>query len=229
MNHNILVDITNAGELMLNGESIPGIFQAMEVSGDLRIDKVNRPGRSGSAKLAEGWEDMKLLVRLVLPPDEPGGYPGAAARKLAELFQRADKNVRPFVYTIAHPIAAALNLTDVLFKTLRVTATSEGDFGSAELEFLEFRPVVVRREKMAKNGWSFKPGELIGGGLAAAPQAAKAAAEKIGGGIKGAADAAQWLTNAVAGKLAPADTLYGTLPKGSGFTSLEADVFQVVP
>lgn len=226
MNHNILVDITDASELALNGEPLPGVFQSLEVSGDLRVDSAKRPGRSGAAKLAEGWEDMRLVLRLLLPSDEPGSYAESSARRLAQLFQRADGNAKPFVYTIAHPIAAALNLNEVLFRAIRIQSTNEGDAATAEVEFLEFRPMMVKRERSRRR---LTLGGAIDAGLGAAPAAIKAAADKVGGGVNGAVDAADWFFKAAAGKLGTTDKLYNTLPKGSNWVTAEVDSFVVTP
>ncbi|NUN13498.1 MAG: hypothetical protein HUU55_07670 [Myxococcales bacterium] len=226
-NVNVLVDISEASEVSLNGQPIPGIYQSLELSGDLRIDRVQRSGRSGAAKLPEGWDDMKLVLRLLLLPDTAGGYPATAARKIASLFQQADKNAKPYVYEIAHPLTSALNLREVLFKTLRVSASNQDDSASAELEFVEWRPVVVKRERQAKaKVWSL--GGAITQGLAAAPASALNVAKKIGGASNNLTAAVGWAAKAATGKLAAADMLYTTLPKGVDVPTFEQDVFSAV-
>jgi len=139
--------VDDPGQVKLDDVVLPGAYASMEVKGELRLDEVTRPGRSGSAKLAEGWEDIRIRLRLELLPGEDEVYPEQQLAQIARLFQKADRNDKPFVYAIVHPLAEKFGVREVLFTRCELLDSRERDSTMAQLEFREFTPIAVRREK----------------------------------------------------------------------------------
>lgn len=147
----MILSIDELGQVKLGDKVVPGLYQSMEVEGKLKVDGVKRSGKSGAGKLPEGWEDMKVRLVLSLVPDrEDEAYPEDDLAALAGLFQGADKQAKPFVYSIVHPVLNAMNLREVLFSGLRVSDQQGTNTVQVELELEEFKPVAVAREGRAK-------------------------------------------------------------------------------
>lgn len=138
------------GVVKLGDVAIPGVYQSLEITGAVKLDEVSRSGRSGKSKLPVGWDDMSARLALRLLTEQGETYPNAALSTLAELFQKADSAAKPTVYTIVHPVCAAVRLREVLFSTLRITDDNQDDTVEVELEFTEFKPVALAREGRAR-------------------------------------------------------------------------------
>ena len=136
------------GQVKLDGQLLPGIFQGVEVSGALRVDEQEVPGRSGRPKQPLGFDCATITLRLKLPTDENYTcYDRLAA--LCRLFRAVDDKARPYVRRIVNKHCQAWGITQVVFKELRTTEDNIYDYILADLVFTEWQPVVVRKEEAA--------------------------------------------------------------------------------
>lgn len=187
------------GQIKLGDVVIPGVYQSLEIEGAIKTDDVARSGRSGSSKLPQGWQDATARLQIRLLTEEGESYPTAALAQIGELFQGADADAKPRVYTLVHPAAASVRLRDVLFASLRISDSNGDDTIGVELEFMEFKPVALAREGRARkslqavlgadglgqvvNDISSAIGDLVGG-AADASYDAKAAIDKVNADTK---------------------------------------------
>lgn len=139
----------NIGHIKVGGTLLPGIFQSMEIEGELRIDEKDIPGSSAKAKQPMGFEDakVKLIIRL-LTDEKSTCY--QKLKTITSLFHKVDKHAKPHVYKIVNHLTDIWKLKEVLFKTLRVTDTNQNDSLDVSIDFEEYHPVLVATEKKAK-------------------------------------------------------------------------------
>lgn len=173
------------GQMKLDSKLLPGTFEAMEITGDIVIDEVEVPGQSGKAKQAMGFGDAVISLKLRLPTDDES----TAYEKLEQLnaiFQAVDAQAKPYVYRIVNKHTAARKVNQVIFKTLRSSEDNRSDLIKAELEFTEYRPIVVKKEAMAPPETPPKPlglGDLRLSDRDAEKQASEKRVARLRGGL----------------------------------------------
>jgi hypothetical protein len=113
-----------------------------------------------------------------LPTDTTSCYDKLTAIERA--FKSGDKAARPLVYTLVNRHAQARGVTRVLFAELTSSDSNADDTITAMLNFTEWRPGVVRRER----SWD----EVAAARLRAVAAYGEAAADHIG--LDGLGDAA---------------------------------------
>lgn len=144
------------GQVKLGNVLLPGVFEGLDVEGELRIDEAEVPGQSGKKKQVQGYDDPTLVLKLRLLTDARG----TALEKLkvlTGLFQAASSQPKPYVYRIVSKMTAAWGIREVIFKRLRSSDNNLDDTIRVELEFIENRAVVVQTKKVAAAGKSVVP------------------------------------------------------------------------
>lgn len=139
----------NIGEVKLGDTILPGIYQSLEVSRAVRMDERRVPGRSGSSKQPLGYEDAEVTLELVLTNDHDSPARDKL-RTITGLFQATDKQARPIVYTIAHPVLADWGIRQVVFRSLKSRDDNLYDLIYCSLKFVEHVPVTVKKEQRRK-------------------------------------------------------------------------------
>ena len=139
------------GSVKLGDQIIPGVYQGMSVSGEIRIKEEEAPGKSGKYKQALGWEDCAISLTLKLPNDYES-TPYEKLKKLVALFRKADKGAKPEVYQITNPVIDAWGIKKVVFKSLRVDDPPDVDYIRGTLEFEEWESPMVQIEARAVKG-----------------------------------------------------------------------------
>ena len=134
------------GQVKLDGQLLPGVFQGAEISGTLRVDEQEVPGRSGRPKQPLGFDTATVTLRLKLPTDE--NYTCyERVQALVRLFRAVDNKARPYVRRIVNKHCQSWGITQVVFKELRTTEDNNYDYILADLVFSEWQPAVVRKEE----------------------------------------------------------------------------------
>ncbi|MDQ7791258.1 MAG: SafA/ExsA family spore coat assembly protein [Clostridia bacterium] len=136
------------GQVKLGDQILPGIIQQIEIDCSVRVDIEEVPGQSGASKQPQGYEDAKMTIRITLQTDEQNNCYDKAA-KLESSFKKVDSQAKPFVYRIVNKHAAARGISQVVYQNLRTTEGNADDTITAEINLLEFKPVVVKTEQIA--------------------------------------------------------------------------------
>lgn len=161
MRHVITEDV---GRMKLDGRLLPGVPERLEVQGEVRVDREQIAGQSGSAKQPLGFEDAEITLVLRLPTDDQSTCYDKIA-ELASIFRSVDSMARPHVFRIVNKHVAAWGIGDVVFAGLKTAEDNEDDSARAELRFVEFRPVLVKKEAMVPPEPELPPGEVPDGVL----------------------------------------------------------------
>lgn len=143
------VEITgDYGEVKLDGKLLPGIFQGMSVTGEVRIKEEEAQGQSGKYKQALGWEDLSVTFTILLPNDDES-TPYDKLQALVQVFRETDKVAKPEVYRIVNRHTAAWGLDKVLVKELKTDDPANADFIRATLTLVEWESPLVKVEARA--------------------------------------------------------------------------------
>lgn len=146
------VEITNDfGEVKLDGKLVPGVFQGMSITGEVRIKEEEAQGQSGKYKQALGWEDLVVMLTLLLPNDDTS-TPYDKLQEVVQLFRRTDKAAKPQVYRIVNRHTAAWGLDKVLVKDLKSDDPNNVDYIKVTLTLVEWESPLVKVEARAVQG-----------------------------------------------------------------------------
>ena len=138
--------ITDAsGKVKVGGVILPGIFQNIEVDGDVRIDEAEVEGKSAKPKQAVGYEDAKVKLNIVLINDEES-TPYEKLKKLQNIFKRPGQQL-PYVYEIVNRHLQARGITKIIFKKLSSSEDNNLDLIRATCEFWEYVPITIQAQK----------------------------------------------------------------------------------
>lgn len=132
------------GQVKLGDTLLPGVFEGLEVEGELEIDEQDVQGGS-KRKQVLGFHDPTVTLKLRLLNDA-AGTPHDKLRVIAALFRGKDKAGKPVVYRIVNQHLALWGIQQVLFKRLRTSESNLDDSLRAELEFTGHSPVVVKKQ-----------------------------------------------------------------------------------
>jgi hypothetical protein len=134
------------GTFKLGDTIVPGIYQGLEISGEVALDEQAVPGRSGSSKQPLGFKDAEVTLRVMLVDDDETSAEDKL-RVLVGLFKGQDAQAKPFVYRLVCPSLAAWKIDQVVFRGLRSAESSDNDVREQELVFVEHKPVTLKAEK----------------------------------------------------------------------------------
>lgn len=138
--------ITDAsGKVKVGGVILPGIFQNIEVDGDVRIDEAEVDGKSAKPKQAVGYEDAKVKLNLILQNDD-GSTPYEKLKILQNIFKRPGQQL-PYVYEIVNRHLQARGITKIIFKKLTSSEDNNLDVIRATCEFWEYVPITIQAKK----------------------------------------------------------------------------------
>jgi len=120
-------------------EELPGIVESVSVNGSLLIDSKPVQGSSGKAKTVQGWDDAGFTIKLSLIDDpELGKTRWDFLRQIANVFQKIDKDGKPEIYTVSHPMAAAWGAARFLFESMESSESRTKRKITVSLEFTEY-------------------------------------------------------------------------------------------
>lgn len=134
------------GEVKLNGIALPGIFDSLEISGEIDIDEIDVPGTSGKKKQPQGFQDASLVFRIeVLTDDESNCYD--KAKQIVQTFKKTDSTAKPLVHRIVNKHAAIWDIEEVIIKNVKTRESNKDDAMIVEINMIEYEPALVQKEK----------------------------------------------------------------------------------
>lgn len=137
------------GQLKVGDTLIPGVFERLEVQGEVAVDEVDVLSESGTSKQPHGFKDASIGIALRLQNDD-NSTPYDKLQVIVRVFQKVDASARPFIYRIVNQHTAIWGIKDVVFQGLTSSEDNQDDTIRVQLSFTEYRPTVVKSEAMAK-------------------------------------------------------------------------------
>lgn len=138
--------ITDAsGKVKVGGVILPGVFQNIEVDGDVRIDEAEVEGKSAKPKQAVGYEDAKVKLNIALLNDD-SSTPYEKLKIIQNIFKKPGQEL-PNVYEIINRHLQARGISKVVFKKLTSSEDNNRDVIRATCEFWEYIPITIQAKK----------------------------------------------------------------------------------
>ncbi len=141
----------DVGAVKLDSSLLPDAIQSMGIAQEVKMERVEVEGRSGRAKLAEGFQDADITIEYELTDDSPEG--GATAmdklQYIQDFFRKTDNRGKPNVYRLSNEHTKARKIGQVIFLRLNSRETNSKDTLIAALHFTEYEPIAVTIEDQA--------------------------------------------------------------------------------
>lgn len=137
------------GQVKLGGKLLPGVFESLEINGDIQIDEVEVKGRSGKVKQVKGYNDSTLQLSIVLDTDEKTDCYNKL-ETVQSLFRKTDSQAKPVVYSIVNLHANKRKINKVLFTGLKSKETNTSNTLIVALSFVEYETIQIAAEKRVK-------------------------------------------------------------------------------
>lgn len=158
------------GRITLDDVDLPGLYQSLTIDDEMTLDEKKRPGRSGTSKAPQGFQDIGLRVRIHLCPGDDGSDPLDEVRTIRELLHgervrttapayRVSRSEivygavttrKPRVFRLVNAIANAYGLKRVLFVKVKIVAEQSTDVLPVDLEFVQYRPWPKSRRRTVR-------------------------------------------------------------------------------
>lgn len=135
--------------IKVSGVILPGLIKSIEVKDDARIEEQEVQGSSVKSKQAEGYEDAKVTIELILE-DGPSATRKEKLEKIQNLFKKAGQE-KPIVHEIINEHTAARRVKKVIFKSLSSKEESKKEQLTVSLEFWSYNPMTIKAIK-SKSG-----------------------------------------------------------------------------
>lgn len=158
-----------SGQIMLDGELLPGNFKGLDVEGSLDVTEDEIPGSSQVSRQIQGYKPAVVVVKVTLPTDEENTC-FEKLRIWTARFKVTDSAARPYIRRLVVEHTAAWGIDEVLFKSIRSADGNSSDSLELEVRFEEWLPVVVRKEAARSGSVQLDPElqRLLGYGSPAA-------------------------------------------------------------
>jgi len=141
----------DVGAVKLDSSLFPDAIQFMRIEQEVKMERVEVEGRSGRAKLAEGFQDADISIEFKLTDDSPEG--GATAveklQYIQDFFRKTDNRGKPNIYRLSNAHTKARKIGQVIFLRLSSRETNSKDTLIATLHFTEYEPIAVTIEDQA--------------------------------------------------------------------------------
>lgn len=135
----------DAGQLLLDGELLPGLFDGVDVEGSLDVDQQQVPGASDTSRQVQGYKPAAIVFKFTLPTDDESSC-FEKLELLTSRFKRTGDGAEPMIRRIVSEHTARWGIEQVIFISLRSSDDSKTDTLKAELRFEEWKPSARRKE-----------------------------------------------------------------------------------
>jgi hypothetical protein len=132
------------GQIKVGDVLLPGVFESLEITGTVKLDQVEIPGKRERVTQAVGFENTRVRLTLYLVPETEGGDCSEEIAVLQQLFRESADQERPGVYRIVNRHCQARNVDEVIFSDLKTFEDNRSDKVLAILEFIEHVPIKVQ-------------------------------------------------------------------------------------
>lgn len=120
-------------------EELPGIFEDIKISDALLIENAEMQGRSGKAKIVQGWDDAAISIKLSLIDNPDAGKTRwDYLAQIAGVFKKVGANGKPEIYSLSHPMIKAWGVKALLFSTLETSESRALRKITVSLNFVEY-------------------------------------------------------------------------------------------
>jgi len=120
-------------------ETLPGIVESVSINSSLIVENAPVQGRSGKTKIVQGWDDADLKIKLILLDEpEPGQTRWELLGRITGIFKKADKDGKPEVFTLGHPMIGAWKTARFLFSSLETSENRTQRKVAVSIEFTEY-------------------------------------------------------------------------------------------
>ena len=117
---------------------LPGVLDSIEISDSLLVDEVKKQGKSGAAKVVNGWKDADVSIKVTLLDNPAAGKTRFDyLSEIAAWFLKV-KDGKPQIFTLNHPLLAAWGSRQFIYFSLNSTETRGVQKISCTLEFDEY-------------------------------------------------------------------------------------------
>lgn len=127
------------GQIKLDDVLLPGIFKAQSISGGVKFDDVKDETKSGSNKIAKGWNDAEITFSTVLTC-EAGSTCNDKLLTINSIFKSSDSNAKPKIYRIVSTMTISMGVSTVLFASIDTSKNNEIDTIDVTMKFTEHEP-----------------------------------------------------------------------------------------
>lgn len=132
---------TDESTVKIDKTVLPGLFKSLEVKGEATVDEQEVEGQSKKPKQATGYEDIKVILELVLD-DGPEKTQLEKLEVIQNLFRKPGQ-AKPEVHEIINAHTAARGVKQVVFKNLTSKRDNKKNQLAVTLEFWEYVAMTV--------------------------------------------------------------------------------------
>lgn len=139
------------GQVKVGNIILPGIFESLEISGTVRMDQVDIPGKEDKVTQAVGYDNARIRLTVYLYPPEDGGNCDEQIAVYQGIFRKSPDQEKPGVYKLVNRHAAARKINEVIFNDLKTWEDNRNEKVLVICEFTEHVPIQVKvKEKAAE-------------------------------------------------------------------------------
>jgi hypothetical protein len=150
---------TDIGQVKVGNVVLPGAFESLEITGTVRVDEVEIPGKKDRVTQAVGFDNARVRLTLTLLPKVDGGDCADQVRRIQQIFRKSPDQQKPGVYRIINRHVQARGINEVIFSDLKTFEDNRSDKVLVICEFTEHVPIKVKvaQKKPAVAKKSSKP------------------------------------------------------------------------
>jgi hypothetical protein len=143
----LLLKGEDVGAVKLGGLVLPGVFQSMQIRGELRVDEGRVRGRSGTSKRPMGFDDVEATLTLRCCSDDDTSA-DAKAGQIVKMFRQQDRQAKPYTYDITHArLNDAWGVRTMMIRSCQDEETNEVDTVDVVIVMAEHVPTQARRKE----------------------------------------------------------------------------------
>lgn len=135
---------TDLGQVKVGNMLLPGVFESLEITGSVKLDEVEIPGKEQKVTQAVGYSPARVRLTVNLLPLDDEGDCTWQIEVYQKLFRAALNQEKPGVYRIVNKHAQARNINEVIFSDLKTFEDNRSDKVLLICEFIEHVPIQIQ-------------------------------------------------------------------------------------
>lgn len=148
----------DTGQVKVGNTILPGIFESLEITGTVKIDQVDIPGKQEKITQAVGYDNARLRLTVNLYPVEDGAGCEDQIAVYQRIFRKSADQEKPGVYKIINRHTAARNINEIIVSDLKTWEDNRNEKVLVICEFIEHVPIQIKtKEKAARAQASAAP------------------------------------------------------------------------
>lgn len=134
---------TDAGQVKVGDNILPGSFESMEISGTVKMDEVEIDGKEKKTTQAVSYDNARIRLTVALVPEEEDGDCSEQIAAYQKIFRKSPDQQKPGVYQIVNKHTEARNISEVIFSSFQTNEDNKSDKIMVTCEFTEHVPVQI--------------------------------------------------------------------------------------